>query len=170
MSTYNNQEKDVIQIELPKGKKNEYTKFADRTGLSLTRLICKLLDNKINSKEYVEDSFKVSFQDKNKKMKYSVEFYAIKYHSNDQIKLHVSFINSDYQIINTYDEIFKRFEIMNGQNLIRRDFALKYAKEILQKNTLNILEYKKYFDIFFNEIEKNNFEFTPKDEKIQPSV
>lgn len=43
---------DNIQIRVPKGKKEEYKAFAAKHGISLTGLICELLERAMDDKDF----------------------------------------------------------------------------------------------------------------------
>ena len=43
---------DNIQIRVPKGKKDEYKAFAAKCGISLTGLICELLERAMNDENF----------------------------------------------------------------------------------------------------------------------
>jgi hypothetical protein len=158
MSTNNNQEKDIIQITVPKGKLNEYEKIAGRNRMKLDSFICKLLDQEIDSKEYIEDYCELPFIDKGSKDNYAIRFCAIKYFSNDKIKFRISFLDSSCkEILYSCNLILDRFEIMNEQNIIKKDIAMQYAKKELSRNAQKVFEYEKAFDVFFNSFDQDIF-------------
>ena len=44
---YNKEKRDNLNINLPKGKKDEYKAFAESRGMSLTALIVKLIEDEM---------------------------------------------------------------------------------------------------------------------------
>ena len=47
-NNYNKQKYDSVRVTVPKGKKDEYMKLADKLGLKLNTLINQLLEDKLN--------------------------------------------------------------------------------------------------------------------------
>ncbi|MGN1107650.1 MAG: hypothetical protein ACI4RH_13470 [Huintestinicola sp.] len=49
---YLSEKTDDIRIRVPKGKKEEYKAFAAKHGISLTGLICELLERAMDDKDF----------------------------------------------------------------------------------------------------------------------